>query len=141
MNKIKSFFLLCIFVIILLFQFNFQIIKALPMENFQNEFIIEELRFKVPVDLKNEWLRAEKQFWEPWLLKKDGFLGRQIYWDEEKEEALILVNWKNKKLWKSISMQEVNEIQEKYENNIKTSLNLNHNPFKLISEGELLQQE
>ena len=68
-------------------------------------------------------------------MKKDGFLGRQIYWDEEKEEALILVNWKNKKLWKSISMQEVNEIQEKYENNIKTSLNLNHNPFKLISEG------
>ena len=68
-------------------------------------------------------------------------MGRQIFWDPKKEEALILINWKNKKLWKNISIQEVNELQEKYEKNVKTSLNLNQNPFKLISEGELLKQE
>ena len=33
------------------------------------------------------------------------------FWDK-KEEALILVNWKNKKLWKSISMSEVNVINK-----------------------------
>ena len=54
--------------------------------------------------------------------------------------ALILVNWKNKKLWKSISMKEVNEVQEKFEENVKSSLNLSENPFKLIYEGELENQ-
>ena len=68
------------------------------------------------------------------------FLGRQIFWDKEKEEALILVNWKNKKLWKSISMKEVNEVQEKFEENVKSSLKLSENPFKLIYEGELENQ-
>ena len=53
-------------------------------------------------------VNAEKTIWEPWLSSQDGFLGRQIFWDKEKEVALILVNWKNKKLWKSISMKEVN---------------------------------
>ena len=71
---------------------------------------------------------------------QDGYLGRKIFWDKEKEEALILVNWKNEKLWKSISMKEVNEMQEKFEENVKTYLNLNVNPFKLISEGELVEQ-
>ena len=50
------------------------------------------------------------------------------------------MNWKNKKLWKSISMEEVDEIQEKFEENVKTSLNMNVNPFELIYEGELDKQ-
>ena len=110
------------------------------MENYQNELVIEELRLKIPSKFKKIWLKAEKEVWEPWLSIQNGFLGRQIFWDKEKEEALILVNWENKKLWKSISMQEVNKIQEKFEENVKTSLNLDVNPFILIYEGELIKQ-
>ena len=73
-------------------------------------------------------------------MSKDGFLGRQIYWDKEKEEALILVNWKNKKLWKSISMKEVNDLQEKFEEDVKSNLKVTKNPFTLIYEGELEKQ-
>ena len=110
------------------------------MDNYQVEMVIEELRLKVPTDAKAAWLNAEKEIWEPWLSSQDGYLGRQLFWDKEKEEALILVNWKNKKLWKSISMNEVNELQEKFEENVKTSLNTNVNPFELIYEGELVKQ-
>ena len=35
---------------------------------------------------------------------------------------------------------EVNKVQEKFENNVKTSLNVIENPFKLIYEGELDKQ-
>ena len=95
----------------------------------------------MPADFKDEWLCAEKNVWEPWLSIQDGFIRRQIFRDEEKEEALILVDWKNKKLWKDISKTEVNKLQEKFEENVKTSLNINVNPFKLIYEGELRKQE
>ena len=110
------------------------------MENYQNEIVIEELRLKVPAKFKEVWLRAEKQVWEPWLSIQEGFLGRQIFWDKDKEEALILVNWQNKELWKSISMQAVNEVQGKFEDNVLTSLDVSKNPFKLIYEGELEKQ-
>ena len=59
---------------------------------------------------------------------------------KEKEEALILVNWKSKKLWKSIPMSEVNVVQQKFEDNVKAALNVGENPFKLIYEGELDKQ-
>ena len=110
------------------------------MDNYQGEIVIEELRLKVPADIKAAWLNAEKQIWEPWLSSQDGFLGRQLFWDKEKEEALILVNWESKKLWKSITMSEVNEVQEKFEENVKTALNVSKNPFELVYEGELDKQ-
>ena len=139
-KKLKIFYFLLICLFVFLFQSNLENINALPMENSQDVIVIEELRLKVPSKFKEVWLEAEKQVWEPWLSVQEGFLGRQLFWNNEKEEALILVNWKNKNLWKSISMREVNELQEKFEENVKKSLNLNSNPFELIYEGELYKK-
>ena len=139
-KTIKSIALLLICLFVFLFQINSQILNALPMENYQDEIVIEELRLKVPAQFKEVWLNTEKKIWEPWLFSQDGFLGRQLFWDKEKEEALILVNWKSKKLWKSIPISEVNVLQEKFEDNVKTALNVNKNPFELIYEGELVKQ-
>ena len=139
-KKIKSFFILLIYLIVLLFQSNSQILYALPMDKYQGELVTEELRLEIPSKFKEAWLKAEKEVWEPWLSSQDGYLGRKIFWDKDKEQALILVNWKNRKLWKSISMEDVNKIQEKFEENVKTSLDVNINPFKLIYEGEIVEQ-
>jgi len=137
---IKRYFILSFVSIFLIFQIHPLMVKAINMDNYQSEIVIEELRLKVPADLKTIWLNAEKNIWDPWLSSKEGFMGRQLYWYKEKEEALILVNWKSKKLWKSISLSEVKEVQEKFENNVKTSLNVDVNPFQLIYEGELDKQ-
>ena len=139
-KKIQNFFFLLICLLVLLFQSNSQKLYALSMEKYQDELITEELRLEIPFKFKEVWLKAEKEVWEPWLSVQDGYLGRKIFWDKEKEEALILVKWKNKSLWKNISMKQVIEIQEKFEENVKTSLNLDENPFKLIYEGELVEQ-
>ena len=139
-KKIQRFCLLLICLVVLIFQSGIPNLKALTMDNFQSEMVIEELRLKVPADVKAAWLNAEKEIWEPWLSSQDGFLGRQLFWDKEKEEALILVNWKSKKLWKSIPMSEVNIMQEKFENDVKTALNITENPFELIYEVELDKQ-
>jgi len=96
-KKIQRFFILLICLVVLIFQSNIPNLKALTMDNYQSEMVIEELRLKVPADAKEAWLNAEKEIWEPWLSSQDGFLGRQLFWDKEKEEALILVNWKSKK--------------------------------------------
>ena len=141
MNNKKNIFLLILFFIVIFFHTTNQAIESLPMKNSQNTFVTEELRLKVPADYKDVWIQAEKKIWEPWLSNQDGFLGRQIFWDKEKQEALILVNWKNKKLWKSISMEEVSKIQEKFEEEVKLSLSINLNPFELIYEGELYKEE
>ena len=139
-GKIKRVCLILVCALFLIFQYDSSNLKALPMDNYQSEVVIEELRLKVPANAKAAWLNAEREIWEPWLSSHDGFLGRQLFWDKEKEEALILVSWKSKKLWKSIPVSEVNVVQEKFEDNVKTALNLRENPFELIYEGELDRQ-
>jgi len=139
-GKFLHFCLILICFMVVIFQFNVPNLKAFTMDNYQGDLVIEELRLKVPAETKAVWLNAEKEIWEPWLSSQEGFLGRQLFWDKEKEEALILVNWKSKKLWKSISMSEVNILQEKFEDKVKNALNVNRNPFELIHEGELDKQ-
>ena len=139
-RKFQQFCLILICLVVLISQSDIPNLKALPMDNYHDEMVIEELRLKVPADAKAAWLNAEKEIWDPWLSSQDGFLGRQLFWDKEKEEALILVNWKSKKLWKSISLSEVNTIQGKFEDFVKTALNVSKNPFQLIYEGELDKQ-
>ena len=122
------------------FQYNFASVSALTMVNMKENLIIEELRLSVPLQYKDNWIKAEKEVWEPWLANKKGFLGREIFYNKEKEEALVLVKWANKSLWKSISVKEVSEIQNIFEENVKNDLKLDKNPFELIDEGELYVQ-
>ena len=139
-RKFQRFCLILVCLVVLTFQSYIPNLKALTMDNYQSAMVIEELRLKVPADAKAVWLNAEKEVWEPWLSSQDGFLGRQLFWDKEKEEALILVNWESKKLWKSIPMSEVYLVQKKFEDNVKDALNVVENPFELIYEGELDKQ-
>ena len=131
---------LAFIVLVTSFQYNSASINAATMVNMKENLVTEELRLRVPLEYKDNWIKAEKEVWEPWLATKKGFLGREIFYNKEKEEALVLVKWSNKKLWKSISVKEVNDIQSIFEENVKNDLKLDKNPFELIDEGELYIQ-
>ena len=137
-NLIKKVFVL-LFVFII-FQLNVSNSLALQM-NKLNENIVEELRLSVPLKYKETWLKAEEEVWEPWLSKQDGFLGRQIFYNQKTGEALLLVKWKNRNLWKNISDEEVNKMQKIYEKTVTSSLGVETNPFEFIYEGELFEQK
>ena len=115
-------------------------VQALIMENSNTGQVVEELRLRVPLRYKDVWLRAESRIWEPWLQKQKGYLGRELFYDKEKEEALVLVSWEDKKLWKSIALEEVNRIQTIFETTLSQSLKLTTNPLQLIYEGELTRE-
>ena len=134
----KKFFVLLLVTII--FQSNLTNVFALPM-NKSNENIVEELRLSVPIKYKETWLKAEEEVWEPWLSKQNGFLGRQIFYNQEIGEALLLVKWENRNLWKNISDEEVNKIQKIYEETVTSYLGVETNPFQFIYEGELFEQK
>ena len=106
-----------------------------------NENIVEELRLNVPLKYKETWLRAEKDVWEPWLAKQNGFLGRKIFYNQKTGEALLLVKWENRNLWKNISDEEVNKMQKIYEETVTNYLGVDNNPFEFIYEGELFEQK
>jgi len=137
----KIFFFICIGLIF--FSTIFGNVKSIQADtllkvNFPKKSIVEHLKLDVPKKFKNAWLKAEEASWEPWLLKQDGFLGRQLFWDPKEEEATLLIGWESRALWKNISQAEINFVQQNFEKIArKETGKASGNPFPLIFEGEL----
>ena len=140
--KVFNIFLFNVIIIFSLFG-NMKNVKAdsLLKVNFPSDSIVENLRLSVPKKFKQAWLNSEKQTWEPWLSKQDGFLGRQLFWDPTTEEATLLIGWKNRTVWKSIPQLEINLVQKNFETIARKETGENkENPFPLVFEGELNPQ-
>ena len=140
LKKIFRCIALTLIILVASLQYNSAVVSAETITNMKDNLVTEELRLLVPTEYKDIWIKAEKEVWDPWLANKKGFLGREIFYNKEKEEALVLVKWENKKLWKSISVKEVSKMQSIFEENVKNDLKLDRNPFELIYEGELYIQ-
>ena len=132
-----------LFIIVICFSTIFGNMKSIQAEslfkvNFPNGSIVEQLKLDVPKKFKHAWLKAEQGSWEPWLLKQDGFLGRQLFWDPKVEEATLLIGWESRAVWKNISQTEINLVQQDFEKIARKEIGkTSGNPFPLIFEGEL----
>ena len=112
--------------------------ESLLRVNFPKGSVVEHLKLEVPKKFKDAWLKAEEGSWEKWLLKQDGFLGRQLFWDPNNEEATLLIGWESRTAWKNISQSEINLVQQEFEDIARNETGKNSvNPFPLIYEGEL----
>ena len=107
-RKIKKYSFLLIFLLVFLFQSNSQILSALPMENYQSEMVIEELRLKVPADIREIWLMTEKQILK-WvdqeaeeLIANNQLLEGKLYPEEPAKLALFLASEQSSKITKQI---------------------------------------
>lgn len=101
--------------------------------------VVEHLRVRVPSAARQAWLEAERGSWEPWLAQQDGFLGRDLFWDAEREEGTLLIRWASREQWKRISEAEVEAVQQHFEELARSASGTEAgNPFPLVFEGELL---
>lgn len=108
--------------------------------------VVEHLRVKVPADARGAWLQAEEESWGPWLQRQDGFLGRELLWDAEREEGLLLIRWRSRRQWLAIPASEIEAVQVRFEAVARRALSRDPgarelaeatNPFPLVHAGEL----
>ena len=105
--------------------------------------VIEQLRLGVPEPHRELWLQAEASSWQPWLEQQQGFLGRDLYWDPQRQEGVLLIRWATREQWKSIPEDEVLRVQALFEAEVNQALDrVTDAPplFPLLAEGELFLQ-
>ena len=103
--------------------------------------VVEYLRLEVPAETRDAWLNAERQSWGPWLSRQKGFLGREMFWDKDREEAWLLISWSSRKYWKAISQKDLEAVQDEFEKLSREGTGKSTgNPFPLQYEGELVPQ-
>ncbi|KEF42943.1 MAG: hypothetical protein ER33_03495 [Cyanobium sp. CACIAM 14] len=108
--------------------------------------VVEHLRLRVPAAARDAWLQAERETWEPWLQRQDGFQGRELLWDGGKEEGILLIHWRSRRQWLAIPEAEIDVVQRRFEAAARRALAMGSgdgspagdtNPFPLLSSGEL----
>lgn len=103
--------------------------------------VVEELRLRVPVEQRQAWLQAERGSWGPFLARQDGFLGRELFWDPARQEAVLLIRWASRAQWQAIPPAQLQEVQERFERIARQATGTaGSNPFPLVFEGELEPQ-
>ena len=80
----------------------------------QEPVAVEMLRLTVPAGLRDAWLQAEAQVWKPWLEQQPAYLGRDLYWDPQQEQAQVLIRWRSQEGWKAITEEEVAAVQARF---------------------------
>ena len=80
----------------------------------QEPITVEMLRLAVPADLRHAWLSAEAEVWKPWLEQQPAYLGRDLYWDPQEEQAQVLVRWRSRQEWQAITDEEVAAVQARF---------------------------
>lgn len=101
--------------------------------------VVEHLRLQVPAAWREAWLEAEQRTWDPWLRQQKSFLGREVLWDRDREEGVLLIHWGSRDDWKAIPEGDVAAIQECFEATAKRLLALplqSENPFPLLAAAE-----
>ena len=53
--------------------------------------VVEHLRLQVPAHTKEIWMEAERRTWDPWLRQQRGFVGREVLWDNDRQEGVLLI--------------------------------------------------
>ncbi len=103
--------------------------------------VVEQLRLKVPAGTQRAWLQAEQESWGPWLRRQDGFLGRELLWDAEREEGILLIRWRSRRQWLAIPKSDIDVVQGQFEAAARRVLAqagpTAANPFPLVYAGEL----
>lgn len=117
--------------------------SALPPADAEIESpVVEMLRLQVPREAQPAWLAAERICWEPWLRRQQGFLGRELLYDNRQQQALVLIRWASRRHWQAIPAAEVARIDRRFQAEVRRRLGPlapggGGTPFAILQEGEL----
>lgn len=111
------------------------------------------LRLSVPASARACWLQAEASSWGPWLAQQRGYRGRQLFWDRERQEGVLLIGWASRSDWKAIPAATLDQVQERFEAAARLCLAADDpgtggpasgerlaNPFPIVSASELVPE-
>lgn len=77
--------------------------------------VIEWLKVKVPIELRETYIQKDAEIWTATLSKYAGYLGKEIWFNPKDESELIMViHWETKEAWKSIPASVLEETDRQF---------------------------
>ena len=76
---------------------------------------IEWLKYQVPSEVAESFLKADAEIWTAMLSQQPGFISKQTWLNPQKpEEINFVICWQSKKHWKAIPQTLLEETDRKF---------------------------
>ena len=80
-----------------------------------NAGVVEVLQMPVTKDQTNCWRMAEEKVWEPWLEQQSGYQGRELLWDRDRQQAVVLIGWLSQSEWDAIPAGSIKKTEQRFD--------------------------
>ena len=76
---------------------------------------IEYLRFQIKPGFQKRFMELDQELWTSRLSKNPGFHKKEVWLNpEDPTNLVIIVWWSNREQWKSITLEEVEALDQKF---------------------------
>ena len=100
--------------------------------------VVEVLQMPVSTEQRQCWLEAEAGQWEPWLEQQAGYRGRDLLWDPERQQAVVLVGWQSQQQWDAIPASSIGSTEAAFNAQLRDCLGVSdQRPLPLQRAGAL----
>ncbi|MBN8560561.1 MAG: TIGR03792 family protein [Leptolyngbya sp. UWPOB_LEPTO1] len=77
--------------------------------------VIEWLKVKVPIELRETYIQKDAEIWTATLSKYPGYVGKEIWLNPQDESELTMViHWETKDAWKNVPASVLEETEERF---------------------------
>jgi len=76
---------------------------------------VEILQMPVTKDQTSCWRMAEAKIWEPWLEQQSGYQGRELLWDRDRQQAVVLIGWLSQSAWDAIPASSIKKTENRFD--------------------------
>jgi len=74
--------------------------------------VIEWLKFKVPLELREQYIRKDAEVWTAATASHLGFLGKEVWLNPKNPtEIVIIIRWASREQWKSFPQERLEQLE------------------------------
>ncbi|MGF1493507.1 MAG: TIGR03792 family protein [Microcoleaceae cyanobacterium] len=64
--------------------------------------VIEWLEFRIPPDKQEAFIQRDEEVWTQGLKQLQGFIGKEVWTDPNRERVILVIRWETREAWKSV---------------------------------------
>lgn len=69
--------------------------------------VIEWLRFQVPPELREAFIKKDQEVWTAKAAQIKGYLGKEVWIDPASSDVVLVIRWESLEAWHSVPKPEI----------------------------------
>ncbi len=86
----------------------------------KNGMVIEWQKVRVQSEVRDLYLEKDREIWTAGLAREEGFLGKEVWLEEENPEntkdieVILVIRWKREEDWKEMSKERLDDLDRRF---------------------------